>query len=759
MNKLNKIIDLLIGFFIACAVSFPPVFFALFLKTNNVFELNKIILFKILVILQLALTVIKAVLNYEYFGRFLRKLWRENKFVIAACLLLLCSFVLSSLFSSDPTTSLFGSYELQQGALTLFYFILFFVLIIINVKSAERIRRLIWFMVLASILVSVYAIIQISGYDPLSWFESTQKRACSTFGQPNNLALYLLFAIPLSVYLFLTSKKALIKIFLAAVFILQSLAFFYTYSLGCWLGLFGAIFILAVSAFFFKPDFPQNLKNVSYKFKILKFNLLLPCLIILIIGLLAVFGLTNFQLLKSRVNNLTNLRSGSTAARIDFWGASLKAIKEELLLGYGPEMQSDALFPYYRPDWAEHSAVNVNPNRSHNFFLDVLLSQGLIGLTAWLCLFFLYYFYIIKNIKQNKEVFFNCIVFFILTSYLIAMQFHYSNIAVDIYFWTLLAFILIINRLSELLNDQEELKESNSSLLKNKISSVLKLSLVILVGVFAVLGIKHQIQLLIADHYFFEFRQSKVHNQYFAALTMYDYIKEICVDYGYYDRQFTNIMADWLEDLHDVKFKKFGEDKLKQIQNKIPNESYANIFVRARINSILANKENMDYFDKAESDYSRLITISPDFPKTYYEAARLYFQAEKFKEAIYYHALAIKKFPSLNNPYINKQHEVIIRQEMAKNLSGLGDAHSLLGDKKSAIDYYTRSLDNYQGNALIYIKIARIYKELHDDKNAFKYAQTALDLSSNDNYIKALAADVVQGLGVNLGINSEEVKN
>ncbi|MBU4257251.1 hypothetical protein KKC04_02465, partial [Patescibacteria group bacterium] len=65
--RLTKILDLLIEAGWLAVIFFVPLYFAVFFKTNDVFELNKIILFKIFVLLLLFFSLFKLIWNVANF--------------------------------------------------------------------------------------------------------------------------------------------------------------------------------------------------------------------------------------------------------------------------------------------------------------------------------------------------------------------------------------------------------------------------------------------------------------------------------------------------------------------------------------------------------------------------------------------------------------------------------------------------------------------------------------------------------------------
>lgn len=390
IKKIANIINLFAQIFILAIIFILPIYFALFLKTNDAFELNKLVVFKILVLLLLFFSGLKFI----FFARLDFKNFIRAKYFLGALFFLLI-FALSTVLSINLDASLYGAYGKFQGLSSYLYLILFFILFNLNINHKAQIKRVIWALVLSSVLVCFYGLIQASGHDPVSWTESTQIRATATFGQPNHVGAYLLFAIPLSFYLLISCKKLLIKLGILLIILAQILTLIFTHSLSAWVGILGTLFLTAIIIIFTRPGILLGAG------KYLKLGLAVIVLLAITGAIFLNFSSSNT--ISYKLINLFNPQSGSTAARVQFWRAAAEAIAERPVFGYGPDTQQEILTRYYNQDWAVYSNVNVRPARAHNLWLDILLIQGILGLALWLAVLFLFYYYLIKNIRANKE--------------------------------------------------------------------------------------------------------------------------------------------------------------------------------------------------------------------------------------------------------------------------------------------------------------------------------------------------------------------
>ncbi|MDO8671309.1 MAG: tetratricopeptide repeat protein [Dehalococcoidia bacterium] len=94
-----------------------------------------------------------------------------------------------------------------------------------------------------------------------------------------------------------------------------------------------------------------------------------------------------------RLGSIADTDSGTSKVRLLIWfgddigKGALGLIKSDpirTLIGYGPESMYVAYNPFYPPALANIEARNASPDRSHNDFLDYLVTMGVIGLVSYL---------------------------------------------------------------------------------------------------------------------------------------------------------------------------------------------------------------------------------------------------------------------------------------------------------------------------------------------------------------------------------------
>lgn len=183
--------------------------------------------------------------------------WFKAPLVLPTVLLVLI-YIVSTIFSLSPLVSLWGSYQRLQGTYSALSYILIFALLAGNLRTREQADRLVTTIIVTSIPVSLYGIVQRYGLDPLPWAGDVTIRVASTMGNAIFVASYLIMVMPLTMVRLVESMAAIIKeeeaswgyTVLSAVYIfalaVQTLTVIFSQSRGPMLGILGAAFVMGL---------------------------------------------------------------------------------------------------------------------------------------------------------------------------------------------------------------------------------------------------------------------------------------------------------------------------------------------------------------------------------------------------------------------------------------------------------------------------------------------------------------------------------
>ena len=101
---------------------------------------------------------------------------------------------MATLLSVSPHASLLGSYQRLQGAFSMLSYIALFAVVAGNLRQRAQVERLLTVVILTSLPVSLYGIMQRYHRDPLAWGRDTSVRITGTQGNAIFIAAYLMLS-------------------------------------------------------------------------------------------------------------------------------------------------------------------------------------------------------------------------------------------------------------------------------------------------------------------------------------------------------------------------------------------------------------------------------------------------------------------------------------------------------------------------------------------------------------------------------------
>jgi tetratricopeptide (TPR) repeat protein len=419
------------------ALVVAPMFFNVF--SSRVFEPDKISLVRSIALMMLLSWVIK-VANGGYFwlpahgadngsaDHALASQWRRawrNPFALPIVLLIL-AYLLSTTFSLATFVSWFGSYQRLQGTYSFLSYVIIAILAAAHLRRPEQLRRLQHTIIITSLPIAIYGVIQHYDHDPLPWGGDVQTRVAANAGNAIFLAAYLImaffftlervynsFALLLGAYPRDAQEDQEMPVALAGgaylfILMVQLLAIFWTQSRGPWLGLFlGTYLFVLLLLTAVRPRYYRRLTlgwvGVG----------LLGVLLLILMNTTALFDFLRPIPYVGRFTQLLNQESNTAQVRILIWeGASNMVVPHQPLtypdgskdavnflrplVGYGPEAMWVAYNPFYPPDLAHVEARNASPDRSHNETWDSLVITGILGFVAYMSLFISIFYWALR---------------------------------------------------------------------------------------------------------------------------------------------------------------------------------------------------------------------------------------------------------------------------------------------------------------------------------------------------------------------------
>lgn len=389
-----------------------PVFFNVY--SSRIFEPDKITLLRSFAIIIAICWLIKIIdekgIHWENFTPKNSIIMTILKTPLMVSVIgMVIAYLLATVFSITPRVSWAGSYQRLQGTYTTYSYIIIFFAIVVNLRQKGQIERIISAVIISSLPVSLYGVLQRYKIDPVPWAGDVVERIAANMGNSIFVAAYLIMVFPLTIVKItdsftsiLNDRGRLLPNFLRAtayVFIasLQVIALLFSGSRGPLMGwLIGTFFLFVVLSLIWRQRW-------------LTFSGIGLALIVGIFLLLVNIPNGPFQSFRNipgigRLGMLLDPNSTTSRVRIYIWAgaAELVAPHEPLefpdgkkdafnsirpIVGYGPEAMYVAYNPFYQTNLTLVEKRNASPDRSHNETWDAMVITGGVGLIFYLLLF------------------------------------------------------------------------------------------------------------------------------------------------------------------------------------------------------------------------------------------------------------------------------------------------------------------------------------------------------------------------------------
>ncbi len=224
----------------------------------------------------------------------------------------------------------------------------------------------------------------------LSQFSDGVGRIDSTLGNAAYMAIYMLFHIFFSFWMFVRAENKILKTvygFLSALFVFVLVE---TGTRGTTLGLGAGIVVMASYISFFGE------KSLAYK----KYATWLLVFLVITVSAFVLGRNTDFVQNNSNLSRIANISLSDLKIRGMIWQVAWEGVKERPVLGYGHGNFGYIFDKYYDPRlYAQEQWFD----RTHNVFLDWLIAGGFVGLFSYLAIFIACIYYLIFLPLKNKD--------------------------------------------------------------------------------------------------------------------------------------------------------------------------------------------------------------------------------------------------------------------------------------------------------------------------------------------------------------------
>ena len=319
---------------------------------------------------------------------------RKNK-ILGAWLLLLGAFILSAIFGVDAYNSFWSGNERMIGIISWISFLLFYVSLVFIFSIDKNKERIFKYLVLTGAwVVSVSAVLGYYGGFLLESFRGG--RLTGLAGNPSYLAVYMLFAAFLALSLAFEHYEKNNN----GSFVFWLLGFLYFSVILFGTGTRGAMIGWAVGTF-------GVLLYLIFKYRqnwIGKLSLIIVIAGMISVGSLFILKNTTFVKNNLALSRLTSISVSDTTAQSRLFSSmtAIKAWPAKPIFGWGLENYKQAFLHNFIPEMVNNNPDDVTFDKAHNMPLEILITTGIIGLAAYLYLFYAAFRSLKEKVTKNE---------------------------------------------------------------------------------------------------------------------------------------------------------------------------------------------------------------------------------------------------------------------------------------------------------------------------------------------------------------------
>lgn len=363
-------------------------------QVENVFATPKIYLIRIITLLIILLWGIRGLLKKEISVKWHRFLWFAIAYAAVS--------ILNSIVTVNVWSSLFGTYGRFIGLFTILN-LLFWIFIVINeINTREKIRKLLWISVITSFVISIYGILQHQDLwvNIFAWSQDPSERVFTTIGHSNHTAAYLGMNLMILFGLFISEKSARKQMLLFAIFLVMSATILMTASRGGVIAILIALFIW----------FLFSLKDKIFYKKVKKLKKTILFVIAVLFLAIVVFRgpISQLAVVQRTASTIEFIQEGNVPDRVSWWFSTWEMITDKPILGHGLSTYRDIYNQYRRTDYKlpDDAQDHITPESAHMEYLNTWALQGTFGFIIYFLMIGAVLYYglrLVKNLKDKKD--------------------------------------------------------------------------------------------------------------------------------------------------------------------------------------------------------------------------------------------------------------------------------------------------------------------------------------------------------------------
>jgi O-antigen ligase len=355
--------------------------------------------------------------------------------VVIFLLIFLTLIELSTAFSPNKYTSVYGLIDRKEGLISFFSYVSVF-LFSYRMIDKQKLNNVISGIALVSMIVSIYGILQHYNLDflPRNSMMRNINWTYTFFDNPNFFASYLVLVIPMAIPLYLNATLKKYQALYFGSLCLAFVALIFSNTRSGYVGVFiGMVFLTIIV--------------------VLKRRYLWKKWVALIVSMFILFYLINVteqghygQRINSVISDSFNVATDNTTGyegsfRFVIWKKSLPLVKQYFWLGSGPD-SFQFVFPLDKE--IKNLMGDVFIDKAHNEYLQIAITLGVPALLTYLGFLYLILrraFQAVKLAEGNEKIIIYGLIATII-GYIVQAFFNISTVPVAPIFWSILGITL-----------------------------------------------------------------------------------------------------------------------------------------------------------------------------------------------------------------------------------------------------------------------------------------------------------------------------
>lgn len=332
--------------------------------------------------IKLIVLLLLAVITFSHLAVFIRTDQffsnKLDKIIISLSVFFSIGLILATAFSDVKIISILGDTQRRNGLLQYLSLVVIFIYSsrVITLASAKTLIKL---MIIVSLILSAYGVVQIAGFDYIKW-DNPYNRMIGTLGNPNfSSAMLAIFLVVVFLQVFNSKISPIMKLIALASSIMSVIAIVLSDSRqGLLTFAIGILFYLSIKAYF---------KNT--RLGMICIFLYLLAMLISILAMLQYGPLKNY------------LYKDSISVRGFYWRAALEMLQKNPFFGVGLDRYGAFFKSFREPEYSLKYGTQISSNNAHNLYLQFFSTGGLLLGLSYLLLIVSVFFISLKLIKTS----------------------------------------------------------------------------------------------------------------------------------------------------------------------------------------------------------------------------------------------------------------------------------------------------------------------------------------------------------------------